>query len=119
MSPRWGFKTFGNPVCYTHCAPLEREQSTYRYYRHTAPLERRHCYKHDAPLGLKKLTQTFIMHIPFRCGFKTFGNPVCYKHDAPLGLKKLTQTFIMHIRPAAALRLLGIACAINMTPRWG
>ena len=55
MSPRWGFKTFGYPACYTHvaplgiknsapihythCAPLEREQSTYRYYRHTAPLE--------------------------------------------------------------------------------
>ena len=37
----------------THVAPLEREQSTYRYYRHTAPLERRHCYKHVAPLGLK------------------------------------------------------------------
>ena len=35
MPPRWGFKTFGNPV----------------------------CYKHVAPLGLKKLTQTFIMHI--------------------------------------------------------
>ena len=87
MSPRWGFKTFGNPVCYKHCAPLEREQSTYRYYRHTAPLERRHCYKHAAPLGLKKLTQTFIMHIAFRCGFKTFGNPACYKHVAPLGLK--------------------------------
>ena len=60
MSPRWGFN-FGHPVLrpagakksiYTHCAPLEREQSTYRYYRHTAPLERRHCYKHVAPLRL-------------------------------------------------------------------
>ena len=31
------------------------------------------CYKHVAPLGLKKLTQTFIMHIALRWGFKTFG----------------------------------------------
>ena len=22
MSPRWGFKTFGHPVCYKHVAPL-------------------------------------------------------------------------------------------------
>ena len=22
MSPRWGFKTFGHPVCYKHAAPL-------------------------------------------------------------------------------------------------
>ena len=56
MSPLWGFKTFGHPVCYKHVAPLGiktgntrplyiwhssgREQSTYRYYGHTAPLER-------------------------------------------------------------------------------
>ena len=39
MSPLWGFKTFGHPV----------------------------YYKHAAPLGLKKLTQTFIMHIVPRC----------------------------------------------------
>ena len=53
--------------------------------------------EHLAPEGLKKLTQTFIMHIAPRWGFKTFGHCVCYKHAAPLGLKKLTQTFIMHI----------------------
>ena len=40
MSPRCGFKAFGYPV----------------------------VYKHAAPLGLKKLTQTFIMHIAPRCG---------------------------------------------------
>ena len=69
MSPRWGFKTFGFPVCYkhvaplglknsapihyTHCAPLEREQSTYRYYRHIRSSGAEHCYKHVAPLGIK------------------------------------------------------------------
>ena len=28
MSPRWGFKTFGHPVCYKHAAPLGLNTST-------------------------------------------------------------------------------------------
>ena len=55
----------------THCAPLEREQSTYRYYRHTAPLEREQktsYYRHTAPLELKT------------------GNTFVQTYGAPLGL---------------------------------
>ena len=42
MSPRWGFKTFGHPVCYKHAAPLGLKTGN------TRPL-----YTSDvAPLGL-------------------------------------------------------------------
>ena len=75
MSPLWGFKMFRYLV----------------------------CYKHDAPLGLKKLkppSATYIALIWSRrssflfstdmsplWGFGCLVHAVCYKHDAPLGLK--------------------------------
>ena len=72
MSPRWGFKTFGYPVCYKHVAPLGLKTGNMspsplyilalrwgannqcrRYYRHFRSSGAEHCYKHVAPLGIK------------------------------------------------------------------
>ena len=85
ISPRWGFKTFGNPV----------------------------CYKHVAPLGLKKLTQTFIMHIAHSAEkpldpFDVSYNPK-YVFDAEA---------LYTCRPAGALRLLGTLRAIHIALLW-
>ena len=47
MSPRWGFKTFGFPVCYKHVAPLGLKTGNTRplYIRRSAGAKdgRGHC----------------------------------------------------------------------------
>ena len=40
MSPLWGFKTFGFPVCYKHVAPLGLKTETAVHYTYGAPPER-------------------------------------------------------------------------------
>ena len=100
MSPLWGFKIF-----------------VYRV-----------CYKHVAPLGLKPMHQNSTASIvgaglprptgwgtqPLRIQPSRFPLYPCN----PLICESVIQTK-RTCRPSGALRYLCIACAINMSPRWG
>ena len=56
MSPRWGFKTFGHPVCYKHVAPLGLKTGN------TCPLYICRTF------GAKNWKQPAIIHIALRWG---------------------------------------------------
>ena len=91
MSPRWGFR-FDRCVCYTHCAPLERGDWTYRL---------------SIDISLRwseNLRLLYKSHSAKLCSFYV----------------SRTRFYIFYSsRPAGACGYLHMPCAINMSPRWG